>query len=54
MARTPFTARPVSLEAQDGTILVSTEVTGAFPGSPLILGHRFTLQDERITALEIA
>lgn len=54
MARTPFTARPVSLEEQDGTILVSAEVTGAFPGSPLTLGHRFTLQGERITALEIA
>lgn len=53
MARTPFTARPLSVEERGNTVIVPTEVTGDFPGSPLTLNHRFTLRDDRITALEI-
>ena len=54
MARTPFTARPLSVTEQDGTLVVPTEVSGTFPGSPLTLVHRFTLRDDRVAALEIA
>ncbi len=54
MARTPFTARPLSVEDQGGVLLVPAEVTGSFPGSPLTLVHRFTLRDDRIAVLEIA
>ncbi|ALN75048.1 hypothetical protein [Aureimonas sp. AU20] len=54
MARTPFTARPLSVETKDGIVIVPAEVTGAFPGSPLVLDHRFTLNSDRIAALEIA
>jgi hypothetical protein len=53
MARTPFTARPLSVETQDGVLTVPAKVTGTFPGSPLTLTHRFTLRDGRISALEI-
>lgn len=53
MARTPFTARPLSLQEGEKTVIAPTEVTGDFPGSPLTLNHRFTLRDGRITALEI-
>jgi hypothetical protein len=53
MARTPFTARPLSLKESGNTVIIPTEVTGDFPGSPLTLNHRFTLRDDRITALEI-
>lgn len=54
MARTPFTARPLSVEQRGDDTIVPTEVTGAFPGSPVVLSHRFTLRDDRIAALEIA
>lgn len=54
MARTPFTVRPRSVEAREGAVIVPAEVTGPFPGSPLVLDHRFTLRDDRIVALEIA
>jgi hypothetical protein len=53
MARTPFTARPLSLKDEDGVLVVPAEVTGSFPGSPLTLTHRFTVRDGRIAALEI-
>lgn len=53
MARTPFTARPLSVEEKDGVLHVPTEVTGSFPGSRLTLVHRFTLCDGRVAALEI-
>ncbi|MCB8839300.1 nuclear transport factor 2 family protein [Aurantimonas sp. VKM B-3413] len=54
IARTPFTARPLSVDEREGTTIVPTEVTGSFPGSPLVLDHRFTLQAGRIVSLEIA
>ncbi|MGA0597517.1 nuclear transport factor 2 family protein [Enterovirga sp. CN4-39] len=54
MTRTPFTARPLRAEERDGRVVVPTEVSGSFPGSPLTLEHRFTLRDGRISALEIA
>ncbi len=33
---------------------VSARISGNFPGSPITLGFSFTLQDDRITRLEIA
>lgn len=53
MARTPFTARPLSVEEDSGVLHVPTEVTGAFPGGRLTLVHRFMLRDGRVAALEI-
>jgi len=53
MARTPFTARPVSSQARDGRLVVSAEVSGAFPGSPVMLDHSFVLRDGLIADLEI-
>jgi SnoaL-like domain len=52
-AKTPFTVRPVSLREQDGKHVVAAEVSGAFPGSPVMLDHSFTLADGRIAALDI-
>lgn len=51
--RTPFTARPLSLSESGGKFVVAAEVSGAFPGSPVVLDHLFTLADGRIVALEI-
>jgi hypothetical protein len=41
------------LKESGNTVIIPTEVTGDFPGSPLTLNHRFTLRDDRISALEI-
>jgi len=52
-AATPFVVRPVDLVEQDGTFIVRAEVSGAFPGSPVLLNHKFTLRDGRIASLDI-
>ncbi len=52
-ARTPFTTRPLELKERDGRFVVATEVSGAFPNSPVMLDHAFTLANGRITALDI-
>jgi hypothetical protein len=54
MERTPFTTCPLAVEEREDAIIVPTEVTGSFPGSPLVLEHRFTLRDGLILSLEIA
>lgn len=51
--KTPFTVRPVSVQERGGKHVVAAEVSGAFPGSPVMLDHSFTLADGRIAALEI-
>lgn len=53
MAQTAFVAKPLSVEERAGRITVATEVTGNFPQSPIILDHVFTLEGDRISALEI-
>jgi hypothetical protein len=52
-AKTPFTAHPLEMADRDGTIVVAVEVAGAFPGSPVMLAHSFTLADGRIASLDI-
>jgi len=47
-----------SVEATDladdrGEIVVTTQVSGTFPGSPIQLHYHFTLKDGRIAALSI-
>lgn len=37
-----------------GEYVVSTRVSGEFPGSPIVLKHRFRLAGDRIKSLEIA
>lgn len=49
-----FTAEPLSAVERDGKLVVTTKVTGNFPGSPINLDYAFTLSDGRITGLEIA
>lgn len=52
-AATPFVVRPVDLTETDGAFVVRAEVSGAFPGSPVLLDHRFTLHEGRIASLNI-
>ena len=44
---------PGSVERAGGAIVVTTEVSGTFPGSPIRLGFRFESADGKIGALEI-
>lgn len=50
---TPFTAVPKSLEENGAVLVVHAEVSGSFPGSPVMLGHYFRLRDGKIEELEI-
>ena len=50
---TPFTAVPKSTGDSDGRLVVHAEVSGSFPGSPVMLGHYFRLRDGKIEELEI-
>ncbi|WP_162806622.1 nuclear transport factor 2 family protein [Sphingosinicella terrae] len=46
-------AEPQSVRAEGGVERVAARVSGAFPGSPVILDFRFSLASGRIAALEI-
>jgi SnoaL-like domain len=47
------TLEPVAASARDGKTVVSTKLTGNFPGSPVTLDFVFTLEGGKIAALEI-
>ncbi|MGC2353393.1 MAG: nuclear transport factor 2 family protein [Candidatus Udaeobacter sp.] len=44
-------AVPTDLAHSDGKIVVTTQVSGTFPGSPAPLHYHFTLSDDKIAAL---
>ncbi|ABI77691.1 conserved hypothetical protein [Hyphomonas neptunium ATCC 15444] len=47
-------ATPVWATSEDGTHIVTANVAGAFPGSPVMLTFRFRLSEDKIAHLEIA
>jgi len=49
-----FTSEPLALEETDGVVVVTSRLTGNFPGSPVVLRYRFRLERGKIAALEIA
>ena len=52
-ARYQYTSTPIASEQQGGSIVVTSRLTGNFPGSPVELRYRFELDGDRIAALEI-
>lgn len=52
-AKYTFTSEPFALEQEDGFHVVTSRVTGNFPGSPLDLRYRFRLERSLIASLEI-
>jgi hypothetical protein len=52
-ARFHYTSEPFSLEMSGQNTVVTSRVTGEFPGSPVTLRYRFTLQDDSVARLEI-
>lgn len=48
-----YTTEPFALEQKDGHQVVTSRVTGNFPGSPVDLRYRFRLERGLIASLEI-
>ena len=48
-----YVAKPFVLEKREGKYLVTSRVTGDFPGSPADLQYIFTLKRGKIVSLEI-
>jgi len=48
-----YISEPFALEEKDGTIIVSSRVSGNFPGSPVNLRYFFGLEGDKIASLEI-
>jgi hypothetical protein len=53
-AKYHYTSEPLTVDVSGGDVTVITRVTGAFPGSPIELRYRFTLEGDKIASLEIA
>ena len=49
-----YTSEPTGLEERDGGYLVTSRLTGNFPGSPVDLRFAFRLERDKIAFLEIA
>jgi hypothetical protein len=48
-----YTSEPFACEDKDGTTIVTSRVTGNFPGSPVDLHYFFSLEGDKIVSLEI-
>jgi len=53
-AKYTCTARPHTLEAQGRRYIVTSQVSGNFPGSPLDLRYTFILERGKIASLAVA
>jgi|SRR5438445_1951745 len=49
-----YTCEPLACERKDGKVVVTSRLTGNFPGSPVNLRFFFELEGDRIASLEIA
>ena len=52
-ARYQYTCEPFACEQRDGTVVITSRLTGTFPGSPVNLRFFFALQGDKIASLEI-
>jgi hypothetical protein len=48
-----YTSEPFACEVKDGRTVVTSRLTGNFPGSPVNLRFMFELDGDKIAALEI-
>jgi hypothetical protein len=46
------TVEPLAVSARNGRVVVTGEVSGDFPGTPINLEHIFEIEDGRIVSLE--
>jgi len=52
-AKYRYTNEPFNCESKDGTIIVTSRLTGNFPGSPVNLRFFFRLEGDQIASLEV-
>jgi outer membrane protein assembly factor BamB len=52
-ARYRYTSQPIASDTKDGKIVVTSRLTGNFPGSPVDLRYVFELEGDKICSLEI-
>ena len=48
-----YTSEPFACENKDGKVLVTSRVTGNFPGSPVDLRYLFSVENDKIASLKI-
>ena len=48
-----YTSEPFNLEEKAGKTIVTSKLTGNFPGSPVNLNYIFSLEGDKIASLEI-
>ena len=48
-----YTSQPFAAEQKDGKTIVTSRLTGDFPGSPIVLRFSFRLERSKIATLEI-
>ena len=48
-----YTSEPRACEQRDGTVVVTSRLTGTFPGSPVNLRFFFVLEGDAIASLEV-
>lgn len=53
-AKYSYTSQPLGVEQRDGGYVVTSRLTGNFPGSPIDLRYAFRLERGKIVSLEIA
>ncbi len=53
-SRYAYTAEPHTVETRGRSYIVTSQLSGDFPGSPLDLRYRFVLEHGKIASLEIA
>ena len=53
-AKYAYTSAPFAVEQKDGQYIVTSRLTGNFPGSPVDLRYRFRLERGKIADLVIA
>ena len=52
-AKYQYTSEPFACEQKDGKVVVTSRLTGNFPGSPVNLRFFFGLEGDKIASLEI-
>lgn len=54
IAKYKFQFKPLKAQDGEGETVVAVEVSGTFPGSPVILDYHFTIEGDKIASLAIS
>ena len=48
-----FRFKPLGMKDQDAEVVVTVEVSGTFPGSPVTLDYHFTIENDKILSFAV-